>query len=566
MASATLFPPIVDSYMPAFIAGNNSYCRIYFSLSKFNSYTDITSVQATIVKQENGMSVVNNLTDSYGHYRKTNIILNLTPTQVIGPDNLYYIDIYNYDLKSISGNYSGWIPGWIYKIQIRLSEVNYLDNGTSQSVWLNNNASHFSEWSTQCVVKSIGNITIDIPGFTDATSSIILDELDFRGIYKCEDVSELLYSYKLKLYEVNNNHNILLEESDEIFAGPQYSQEQQFNYVFKYECESFVDYSLIFEYQTKNKYINSFNFNFRLRNVSPSLNVDIITLENDVNNLLTDITSYGDENENGRICLKLYSNSHAPYTGKVCIRRSDSRTNFKQWSDIRIIDFNGIDINDYIAFYDYMIESGVFYKYGILAIDSQGSRDRIKITDNLVLRDFDYSLLLGEDNKQLKLMYDNTMQNYKINVSEGKTDTLGGQFSYTSRNGNTYYKSFPINGIITFNMDETEQFITRAKIYGNQTLADLYEQYRLNHNISRHYDVIFEREFRKEVLKFLLDGKMKLFKSPTEGNIIVRLMDINCTPQQTTNRLVYSFTSNAYETDEATMENYQKYKFYKVEV
>jgi hypothetical protein len=41
-------------------------------------------------------------------------------------------------------------------------------------------------------------------------------------------------------------------------------------------------------------------------------------------------------------------------------------------------------------------------------------------------------------------------------------------------------------------------------------------------------------------------------------------MDVTCTPNQTLNRMIYSFTSNAYEVDEATMENYKKYGFYEV--
>jgi len=62
----------------------------------------------------------------------------------------------------------------------------------------------------------------------------------------------------------------------------------------------------------------------------------------------------------------------------------------------------------------------------------------------------------------------------------------------------------------------------------------------------------------------LQDGKPKLFKSPTEGNIIVRLMDINCTPNQTLGRMIYSFNSNAIELNDPTMANYLKYGFYNI--
>jgi hypothetical protein len=41
-------------------------------------------------------------------------------------------------------------------------------------------------------------------------------------------------------------------------------------------------------------------------------------------------------------------------------------------------------------------------------------------------------------------------------------------------------------------------------------------------------------------------------------------MDVNCTPNQSLGRMIYSFTSNAFELDDANMENYLKYGFYEV--
>ena len=60
MASQNLYPPIVDSYMPAFPVqeGGNNYCDIYFRLSKFNAKVDFTSVHVSIVKQDTNMNVV----------------------------------------------------------------------------------------------------------------------------------------------------------------------------------------------------------------------------------------------------------------------------------------------------------------------------------------------------------------------------------------------------------------------------------------------------------------------------------------------------------------------------
>lgn len=142
MASNTLYPPTIDTSMPAFISSNNASCRVYFSLSKFSSSSAIKGVQISIVKQNSGQSVVNKTDDpSRGRYRSAGIIIiNSTPIPVEGVDNYYYIDIVNDDIKS--GDKIGWQAGWIYKLQIRLSSTTY--QGTpGQAAWLVANGGSF---------------------------------------------------------------------------------------------------------------------------------------------------------------------------------------------------------------------------------------------------------------------------------------------------------------------------------------------------------------------------------------------------------------------------------------
>ena len=165
------------------------------------------------------------------------------------------------------------------------------------------------------------------------------------------------------------------------------------------------------------------------------------------------------------------------------------------------------------------------------------------------------------------------MDNFKINVNDNKIDTIGGNYPFITRNGNTYYKSFPVNGLITFNTDEKFIFSSQREIYNvknnflgsnyKDDIKELYELYNSKYNIW-DYDYIYEVFFRDKAFNFLHDGKPKLFKSATEGNIIVRLLNINTSPHQNLGRKIYSFTSTAYEIAEPTMENYLKYKFYEV--
>ena len=51
-----LYPPIVDTYMPAFI--RTTACRIYFSLSIYNSIEEIKNVQIVISNQNTNLSAL----------------------------------------------------------------------------------------------------------------------------------------------------------------------------------------------------------------------------------------------------------------------------------------------------------------------------------------------------------------------------------------------------------------------------------------------------------------------------------------------------------------------------
>lgn len=584
MSSKTIYPPIVDSYMPAFKAGNTP-CRVYFSLSKFNGSSDFTSVHISVVKQNTGMNVVKTTDNTEtGRYRSTGIIINAKPTKVLTEENLYYVEITDDDLSSVSGSYSGWIPGWIYKIQIRLSARDY-DGTIGQAAWLNNNAIYFSEWSTICIVKATGRIDYEIPllnidtrdeNFNSDVESqtIYASTLELSGhFYREIDPSELIHSYQFILYDENDN---IIENSGDIYTN-QYQDNDSFNYTMKTKLVDGNTYKLAFKFITVNKYEGGFyewneddDVDDRYVFVCSEIILDrppckLISVENDSDGILTeDITSLHFEEEEGRVAIKFYSQDENPYSGNLCIRRSDSRTNFKIWDDVFVYTAKEEIINNIPIYYDYTIESGVWYKYGVQIIDRDGYRGQLEVMTNPVMRNFNYSFLLGKNNQQLKLMFDNNMSNFKYQIADSRLDPLGSKYTNIQRNAATYYRTFPLNGLISFWMDENYLFCNKNVIYDYEDVVELYEKYNEDNNITQ-YDYIYERDFREKVLEFLQDGEFKLFKSPTEGNIIVRLMDVNCIPNQSLDRMIYSFSSNAYEMDKPTMENYLKYGFYTVD-
>lgn len=564
MASNVLYPPIVNSYIPAFIANENATCRIYFALSKFNGISDFENCHVSIYKQDSGLNVVNKARETTDNiYSATGILINVPVTKVELEENKYYVEINNSDLTN------GWQEGWVYKIQLRLSSVSYTQESTSelnttQAKWLDDNANNFSEWSTICITKSIGKVKLNIPNYNyqRAEENLInntatVDSLNFVGDYQSiNDADETLYSYKVQLY---NNSNELIEDSGILYAN-QYYNINQFSYDFKTEPINNSVYKVVFSYETLNKFTETITFSLTIsREEESTISVYVATAENDNNNILSAITNIFMEEEEGRVGLQLYADSIETDLD-VMIRRADSRDNFQTWTDIKQLTLTAENINSLPIVYDYTVESGIWYKYGVQKYKKDNNsiiRGPLNIIENPVMRDFNYSFILGQDNQQLKLQFNHTLSNYKINVSESKNTTLGGVYPFVVRNGATRYKTFSINGLISFNMDENGLFLTKEKAFQFEEIKALYDNYNRANSISQ-YDYIYEKEFRDAVMTFLYDGKPKLFKSPTEGNILVRLTDINLTPQMNS-RLIYNFSAIVNEIGKASIDNYKKY-------
>lgn len=566
MASRTLYPPTIAASLPAFLVSKETL-KVPISFSKFNNLDEFTSAQVSISKKDTGMSVVKTTNDaSRNRYRATGIILNVPVlSENINGETIYYLEISADDLSSQANGYVGWIPSWYYKIQVRLSALDYPGTGGQQE-WLNTKASEFSEWSTICIVKAIGDIDINLTSFNynystrNSKKEIIVTNkaLTFIGNYECVDPTETLGYYRIKIYNYpKTNESVPLDDSGYIYNDIVNTNE--INYTFKNNWENHNIYLIEFEYNTINDFNETLNIKYTLSMTQlDAISAEVISLDNDEHNILKDLTTLGEENDEGRIGLKLYSDNDASFSGNLVIRRSTSRDCFSSWEDIKIIKLNNQKINSVDMWYDYTIESGIWYKYGVQAVNRDNERSPLVISEP-VMRNFNYSYLLGENNQQLKLMFDYSMDSFNRQMSDSFVDTIGGKYPIFSRNTATDYKTFPVNGTISFFMDEKNTFTNKKLVYNGTDIVNLYNNYNEENDIYQ-YDYIYEREFRNLVSDFLHDGKPKLFKSPTEGNIIIRLMEVGMSPKQELSRIIYSFSANAYELADNTVNNYKKYK------
>lgn len=537
-----LFPPMVESYMPAFLIGSSdsqkNTCKVYFSISLYNNLSDIKNAQVTVTNQNTNLSVLNK--EKYPcEIMLTQIKTDLTRVS----DDKYYIEIKTDDIEE------GFQINQYYKIQIRFTSVEATNVSLNipQAIdsWLAANLSNFSEWSTVCLVRGISTPTLNINGFDMNAETTLwsINNVDIVGNLTFVDKNETdtLKSYQIKLYDIKDN---LLADSGILYSNS-YSSVNDFNYTFEYEFKEGENYYFIFNYETNNMY-------------SESITHELMVIQESVDMLNATLTAELDE-INGAIKLEVKGkDKEESFVGNITIRRTSSESNFTIWEDVHTASFEENSKLDYI-WIDYTIKSGIYYKYIAQKRNSIGNRGvAIHAKNEPFMILFDDMYLTG-GNGQLNIRFDPSITSFKINVSESKTDTIGSKYPYITQNGAIKYKQFPIGGTITHLMDPSNLITSRENVFRDS--LPYYEEYNKDKyvRIDDFNDWTYEREFREKVQDFLHENKVRLFRSATEGNILVKLTDINFTPNATLGRRIYSFTATATEIDECSIKNYDKY-------
>lgn len=537
-----LYPPQIDTYSPAFLidSGNADLdtCRVYFSLSVYNTVADIGNVQVAVSSQYTNTSVLNK-TKYPCEIMVTTLNEDLTRTS----NDKYYIEIKKDDMVNNKFEINQY-----YKVQLRFTSIDVTEKppidseigGQAIDGWLAKYREQFSEWSTVCLIRGISVPRLIIEGIDSTSETVIWSapNVDIIGriTFANENETETLKSYQIKLYD---SKDVLLIDSGIKYTNKYYGI-NEINYTFDYYLQDGEDYKIEINYTTKDLY-------------SATESYTISVIQSGIDKLNASISAFEDF-ENARIGISIVGNDIEPFTGNVTIRRSSSESNFTRWEDIKTISIEGQKLD--FTWYDYTIESGIWYKYCAQKRNGLGNRGVILELKEPVMMVFEDMFLVG-DETQLKLKFDPQISSFKYVVAESKTDTIGSKYPFVKRNGYTKYRQFPISGLISHFMDKDKIFTSRENIF-NESL-DLYNEYNEQERVIPLNDFTYEREFREKVMDFLYNNTVKLFRSATEGNILVKLTDISFTPNATLGRMIYSFSATANEIAEATISNYDKY-------
>ena len=364
------------------------------------------------------------------------------------------------------------------------------------------------------------------------------------------DITEKVYSYCFNLY---NNLNELVDTTGELihnYNKDTNSYEQTDTWIIRKALSPNVLYTLEYTATTINGYI-----------IGPYTRVinDGDTLPPNVHAELVAESCPND----GYIDLKLVGNGDkVKISGSFILIRGSSEDNYDTWypmTKFELVQWDASTIKEICR--DYSIQQGIEYQYAIQAYNTQGLYSNRMLTKRVIC-DFEDAFLYDGD-RQLKIRFNPKISSFKSTVLESKTNTIGSKYPFIFRNGNVEYKEFQISGLISILGDENNEFKTNLPVDRNTKRpstpapggVDGMGTWLTGENYRR------EREFKLDVMEWLNNGQPKLFRSPAEGNYIVRLMNVSLSPNDTLGRMLHTFTCAATEIAAPTFENFYDYGF-----
>ena len=556
----SIYPPTLASTQSAFLATTDNY-PIYFTLQSMTSKSNIGHVQVKVVDQQSNSSIVNT-----SLYPDGIIYKDATAIKSASTEGTYYVEILSSDLRQ------SWTAGRCYKIQVRFGTTAKYTSISSFADWKKTQVTNetFSEWSSVMVIKAINAPEVEIANAgtlrQDTVNTVNVENtLTPLFEYTWSSDDESLERYKFELYNGESTENEDLIESSSWITANVSNDEGKFSYRFKTILTNNATYTVKLSIVTVNGYETEVDYYFQV----------IRTYLDAIENVAMLVEGNDDTycHENG--CIKIYlyptTSNGMSLTGCYVLTRTSEESNYGVYEDIQYFNlFEGSYIKDEPLYTDYTVESGIRYKYGFQYQNSQGLRSEMVEHDLPVCVDFEYSYIY-RDGIQLKLSLNQKLSSFKHTVLTSKQDTLGDQFPHLAKNGYAHYAEFPISGTISYQMDGDDTFFiskTGGCYFGNELIIP-YDKFKegesrgsstavtdftIDANPSNN-NIFIERKFREKVEEFLNDFNYKLYKSPTEGNIIIGLLNVSMTPNATLGRMIFDFSATAYEVMENTLEN-----------
>lgn len=536
---AKLLPPIVENITPAFYSKNGMVLiTIPFFMNRAVNSDNISGIAVKIKSVQSNISLYETFTTEFN-------------IEGSGGHAILKISQNSDETKAIVSKLK---VGQFYKFQIAYmdlsGEIGYYSNATT------------SKYTTYPTLSIIG---LDI-------NTISPRAYTYSGLYsqKNKDITEALHSYELRVYDSKNS--LVYRSGEKLYNNDNVNSidESVINFDLDIELEENETYFLAYNVKTVNG-LEASSFDYRIIE-RPTLDAEIqakVKMSLDQENGCVQIDLVADKDKNG---------NEYPATGSFVLTRAcfdknpleGARTSV--WNQLITVNFIN-EVPTQVLFKDFTVEQGKWYQYSLQQFNCRNLySNRMFATQEdgseIVRVDFEHAFLT-DGKRQLKIKYNPRVSSLKENILESKVDTLGGQYPFIFKNGNVDYKEFAISGLISLLSDENGYFMessfaaqTRPGTPANQSAA--YCEPTENPTFQTMDNYYNERNFKMEVLAWLNNGEPKLFRSPSEGNYIVRLMNTSLSPHDQLGRMLHTFNTTAYEIASLTYQNLISHKFLNV--
>lgn len=502
---AKLFPPLIEGSIPAFYTENGTVLTVPFSMNRAVSPAQVSKIILKIKTVQN---------NTY--------IDNIEAFEIQVSNIPYYA---KFDLSKLTNKLK---IGQFYKVQIA-----YIDKTNTVGYY-----------STVGVVKYTTKPQISIHGLE--SGGILNSHIyEYMGEYSQEngDITEIVHSYQFKVWDSSNE---LIADSGQLLHN---SSEDENEY------SSYDKWLLSQDLMTNKRYFIQYIVttnsglivktpHYRIMqktSITPEIKASLNVKLNFENGYI-DVDLIGTKDEYG---------AETPVSGAFLLSRASQETDYTVWEEMYRFKLQAQNPTRWL-FRDFTIEQGKTYQYAIQQYNDNGLYSN-RMLSKKIYADFEHAFLYDGE-KQLKIKYNPKVTSFKPTVMEAKIDTIGSKHPFIFRNGRVYYREFPISGLISYFSDEENLFISKDELELEEKTTNL-----IGTNIKS------ERNFKMKALEWLTNGQPKIFRSPGEGNFIVRLMNCSLSPNDPTGRMLHTFNCTAYEVADFNYKELNDYGFISIE-
>ena len=228
------------------------------------------------------------------------------------------------------------------------------------------------------------------------------------------------------------------------------------------------------------------------------------------------------------------------------------------------------------GYQDLGIEQGVSYEYILTyakteVVEQVAQTKRLFTKSSIITADFE-DCFIYDESSQLKLAFNPKVSSYKYNIPQAKQETIGGKFPFIFENRAVCYKEFPISFLIS-HLEDKDCYFANGLTGKYEFLKNIMVKAKFDAALNRYNktqlqylspiewkylpstqlttdNLFIERQFKMAVLDWLTNGKPKIFKSPAEGNVVIKLINVSLAPEDKLGRMLHTLSGTAIEIEE----------------